>query len=101
MRATSERILRVTADDLAYSPGVTDAIMRCAREGIVTHASLLVSGIDCARAVALARGVSALRVGVHLALTELPPVLAPDQIPSLVDTEGRFWPIGHLALRTP
>lgn len=100
LRPTVLRILRVTADDLGYSAGITDAIIQCAREGIVTHASLLTVGIDCSRAAALAREIPTLRVGIHLALTEFRPLLPVGRIASLIGADGRLRPVGHLMQQT-
>jgi hopanoid biosynthesis associated protein HpnK len=43
-----------------------------------------------ADAVARARRLPGLRVGLHLALVEATPALPPDQVPDLIDGSGRF-----------
>ena len=43
-----------------------------------------------AAAVDLARRLPRLRVGLHLALTDAKPVLAPSAVPDLIDAQGRF-----------
>jgi len=51
-------------------------------------------------AAAMARRTPSLGVGVHLTLTAGRPVLPPEEVPSLVDAEGRFFPRRvHLAGR--
>jgi len=85
------RLLLVTADDFGLTEGVNRAVARAHREGIVTSTSLLAVGRAYSSAVALARGTPSLAVGVHLAAVgEDPPLLPPDEVPSLVDSEGRF-----------
>jgi len=45
-----------------------------------------------AAAVALARRLPKLAVGLHLALTDAKPVLPPSAVPDLIDARGRFRP---------
>ncbi|MEA2757335.1 MAG: hypothetical protein QOJ54_3624 [Aliidongia sp.] len=45
---------------------------------------------DAADAVIRARGLPGLKVGLHIVLVEGTPVLPPEEIPDLVDAEGRF-----------
>ncbi len=87
------RILRVNADDLGFTPGVTDGILKAHQEGIVTHASIMPNGLDFDRAAALCLERPALKVGVHLVLTWGRPVLSPEAVPSLVGPEGTFHPL--------
>lgn len=58
--------------------------------GILTTASLMVSGAAVDDAVARARRLPSLRVGLHLVLVDGPPVLPPERIPDLVDAQGRL-----------
>jgi hopanoid biosynthesis associated protein HpnK len=58
--------------------------------GILTAASLMVGAPATADAVARARRLPGLKVGLHLALVESRPVLPPAQVPALVDADGRF-----------
>jgi len=50
----------------------------------------MVSGDAAADAVARARAMPSLGVGLHLVLVEGRPTLPPDQVPDLVDTTGHF-----------
>lgn len=63
---------------------------RAHRDGVLTHASLMVAGAAAADAVARARTMPELCVGLHLVAVEGPAVLAPAQIPDLVDQGGWF-----------
>ena len=85
------RLLVVTADDFGLTDGVNRAVVRSHREGIVTSTSLLAVGRAYQSAVELARRTPTLTVGVHLAAVgEDPPLLAPSDVPSLVDGSGHF-----------
>jgi len=50
----------------------------------------MVAGPAAADAVARARRLPQLRVGLHLVLVEAWPMLPPEQVPDLVDSRGRF-----------
>ena len=81
--------LIVNADDLGLTPGVNRGILRAFRDGIVTSASLLVTGSAFEEAVTLARQNPELDVGLHLALVEERAVLGREALPTLVDETGR------------
>lgn len=80
----------VTADDFGASNEVNDAVERAHRDGILTAASLMVTGDAAADAVSRATWMPRLGVGLHLVLVEGTPALAPERIPALVGTDGRF-----------
>jgi hopanoid biosynthesis associated protein HpnK len=82
--------LIVNADDLGLTSGVNRGILQAFEDGIVTSASLLVTGSAAEEAVELARRNPGLDVGLHLALVEEQAVLGREVLPSLVDETGRF-----------
>jgi hopanoid biosynthesis associated protein HpnK len=82
--------LIVNADDLGLTPGVNRGILRGFQDGIVTSASLLVTGSAFEEAVALARQNPTLDIGLHLTLVEEPAVLGREVLPTLVDETGRL-----------
>lgn len=82
--------LIVNADDFGRSPSINEAVIRAHREGILTSASLMVNGQDCAEAVVLAKQNTSLGVGLHLALLGGCSALPPERIPGLVNARGRF-----------
>jgi hopanoid biosynthesis associated protein HpnK len=82
--------LIVNADDFGLTPGVNRGVLRAFQDGIVTSASLLVTGSAFEDAVALAQQNPNLDIGLHLALVEERAVLGPDLLPTLVDETGRF-----------
>ena len=80
--------LVVTADDFGLSREVNEAVEQAHREGILTAASLMVSGPAAADAVARAKRMPTLRVGLHLVLVEAWPTLPADALPDLTDGDG-------------
>lgn len=73
-------LLIVTADDLGYDAGASDAILRCFDAGAVTRASALVWMGDSERAAGLARE-RGLPCGLHLNLSE---PLTAERVPDAV-----------------
>jgi len=84
------RRLVVNADDFGRSPSINEAVIRAHREGILTTASLMVTGEAAEEAVRLARETPTLGVGLHLTLVHGSSVLPPSRIPGLVDSRGQF-----------
>ena len=82
--------LIVNADDFGLTTGVNQGILRAFKDGIVTSASLLVTGSAFEEAVALAQQSPELDVGLHLTLVEERAVLGRELLPTLVDETGRF-----------
>ena len=80
--------LVVTADDFGLSLAVNEAVEQAHRDGILTAASLMVSGPAAADAVARAERMPSLRVGLHLVLVEAWPTLPADELPDLADGHG-------------
>ncbi|MGH8159928.1 MAG: hopanoid biosynthesis-associated protein HpnK [Rhodanobacter sp.] len=88
--ATARPRLIVTADDFGLHEAVNEAVERGYREGVLRAASLMVTAPAVADAIARARPLPGLAVGLHLVLADGSAALPPAQIPSLVDGEGRF-----------
>jgi hopanoid biosynthesis associated protein HpnK len=78
------------ADDLGYSSAVNEAVARAHEQGLLTSASLMVTGQAADEAIALARQTPTLAVGLHLVMVDGRPVLPASQIPHLVDRCGSF-----------
>ncbi|KDP86093.1 hypothetical protein CF70_009325 [Cupriavidus sp. SK-3] len=86
----SPRALILTADDFGLHPAVNEAVEMACRDGVLNAASLMVAAPAAADAVARARRLPGLRVGLHLVLADGPAMLPPARIPALVDAQGRF-----------
>jgi len=82
--------LIVTADDFGAAVEVNEAIETAHRDGILTATSLMVSAPFASEAVARARQLPSLRVGLHLVLVEGRPMLPARSIPDLVGADGNF-----------
>ena len=84
------RALIVTADDFGLHADVNAAVERAHRDGVLRAASLMVGAPAAADAVARARALPTLRVGLHLVLADGAATLPRAAIPALVDADGRF-----------
>ena len=82
--------LVVTADDFGAAIQVNDAVEQAHRNGILTAASLMVTGDAAEDAVTRAGKMPTLGVGLHIVLVEGKPALPPERLPDLVDGSGHF-----------
>jgi predicted glycoside hydrolase/deacetylase ChbG (UPF0249 family) len=87
--------LIINADDFGFSDGVNRAILRAAREGVLTSTTLA-ANMPCAEAAASeVQDSSELGVGVHLNVVRGRPLSSADMVPWLVGPDGcfrrRFW----------
>ena len=84
------RNLIVNADDLGWTDGVNRGIVEAFHHGIVTSASLLANGAAFAAAVDAARSAPGLGIGVHLNLSDGPPIADRKTVRSLLNGDGEF-----------
>lgn len=82
--------LIVTADDFGADLSVNEAVEEAHVRGVLTAASLMVAAPAAADAIARARRLPSLAVGLHLVLVEGRPISAAADIPDLVGPDGRF-----------
>jgi predicted glycoside hydrolase/deacetylase ChbG (UPF0249 family) len=82
--------LIVNADDLGWTEGVNHGILEAFQHGIVTSTSLLANGAAFAGGVEAARAAPGLGVGVHLNLSDGPPVAPRESVASLLNEAGDF-----------
>jgi len=87
---TTPKRLIVNADDFGRTPGINRGVVEAHERGIVTSATMMVNYPPAAEAAELARKNPSLGVGLHVALTGGVPALPPQQVPSLVDFQGRL-----------
>lgn len=88
----NKKYLVVIADDFGLTKGVNSGIVEGFQRGLITGASLMVSGDAFEDAVQKAKENPELAVGIHLTLAAGKSLLPPRQIPTLVDEEGNFYP---------
>lgn len=94
------KYLIVNADDFGLTEGVNRGILDGHNDGIITSATLMANGPAFDSAVAASLDTPSLGVGVHLNLTQGPPVCPPSEVSSIVGSDGLFYPTpGILARR--
>ena len=82
--------LIVNADDLGWTDGVNRGIVEAFRHGIVTSTSILANAAAFAGGVEAAQSAPGLGVGVHLNLSDGPPVADRKTVTSLLNNDGEF-----------
>ncbi|MGH8110941.1 MAG: hopanoid biosynthesis-associated protein HpnK [Rhodanobacteraceae bacterium] len=82
--------LIITADDFGLDESVNEAVEQAYRHGVLRATSLMVAAPATRDAVARARRLPGLAVGLHLVLTDGRALLPPAHIPDLVDANGMF-----------
>ena len=97
--APTTRHLVVNADDFGISRGVNRGIVEAHRAGLVTSASLMANLPAAEDALTRAAICPDLGLGLHLTLTAGRPLCRPEQVPTLVDADGRFFVLGTLLAR--
>jgi hopanoid biosynthesis associated protein HpnK len=86
--AVAPRYLIVTADDFGLHESVNDAIEQASHAGVLTAASLMISGPAAADAIRRAQRLPNLRIGLHLVLADGRSTLPASQIPALAGPDG-------------
>lgn len=81
-------LLIVNADDFGSSRSVNAAVIEAHRRGVLSSASLMVTGEAAEEAVELARCHPELAVGLHLVLIQGRAASSPDRLPRLVRSDG-------------
>ncbi len=79
-----------TADDFGLSEALNGAVALAHRRGVLGCASLMAAGPRTREAIAMARKLPGLCLGVHLTLIQGQAVLPPKVLPHLVDSQGGF-----------
>jgi hypothetical protein len=94
------RHLVVVADDFGIGLQTSRGILDLGARGLVTGTVLLVNSEYAPASVATwRRSGEPLELGWHPNLTLDKPVSAPASVASLVDYDGRFWPLGRFLRR--
>jgi chitin disaccharide deacetylase len=92
------RLLIINADDFGMCHAINAAILRAWQEGIVSSTSLMAPCPWARHALQLLQDHPALPFGVHLTIVcdfrpyRWGPLTARDQVPSLLDAAGDFYP---------
>lgn len=88
--------LIVNADDFGMDEAVERAIVELHQAGIVTSTSCMTNMPAWPQAAAYLRAHPDLGAGVHLVMNAGRPVLPAQQVPALLDAEGRFLDDGRI-----
>jgi len=80
--------LIVNADDLGWTEGVNRGIVEAHRRGLVTSTSLLANGRAWESALATSREYPELGIGVHLNLSDGPPIADAASVRGLLNEAG-------------
>src|SRR5262245_52162998 len=91
--------LIINADDFGFSASSNRGIIAGHKQGVVTSTTLMVGMPAAAEAASLARQHPKLGVGLHFNLTCGRPCRPAKDIPSLVDANGQFYPLGKFLRR--
>jgi predicted glycoside hydrolase/deacetylase ChbG (UPF0249 family) len=78
------------SDDFGLNEEVNRAIVEVAHRGVLGSASLMTNGLAAEDALEQARDCTGLGVGLHLNIVRGRPLSCPEDVPSLVDDDGRF-----------
>jgi predicted glycoside hydrolase/deacetylase ChbG (UPF0249 family) len=78
------------SDDFGLNREVNRAILEVAQKGVLASASLMTNGLAAEDALEQARDCTGLGVGLHLNIVRGRPLSNPEDVPSLVDDDGRF-----------
>jgi hopanoid biosynthesis associated protein HpnK len=84
------RRLIINGDDFGASTEVNEAVILAHRRGILTSASMMVSGQAYEHAVILASENPSLAVGLHVTCADGHPVMRPSEIRHIVGRNGTF-----------
>jgi predicted glycoside hydrolase/deacetylase ChbG (UPF0249 family) len=97
---TAHRFAAIVADDYGIGPETSRGILDLANDGIITATVLIVNTPDAERATgAWFNANPNADFGWHPNLTLDRPLSKPEDIPSLVQPDGTFWPLAKLLKR--
>jgi len=85
-----DRRIIINADDFGLCEGVNRAVAEAHTKGILTSATIMTNVPAATEAIEIARQLPGLGVGVHLNLTDGPPVSKDIDVQLLVNTDGQF-----------
>jgi hypothetical protein len=100
MNGTNQRKLLIIADDYGMGPATSTGILELGTKGLLSGSVLLVNTPYAEQAVMEWRTAGRpMELGWHPNLTLDAPLSRPADVPSLVDAQGRFRPLGKLLRR--
>lgn len=91
--------LIITADDYGMCDSVNDGIDACLKAGALRSTCVMANMPAISPAATLRQRFPQASIGLHWTLTQGRPVLPAEKLPTLVDSEGNFWPFRELRRR--
>ncbi|MBA7479768.1 Chitooligosaccharide deacetylase ChbG [subsurface metagenome] len=85
-----DRRIIINADDFGLCDGVNEAVAQAHSDGILTSATIMANMPAADEAVKIAKKLPTLGIGVHLNLTEGPPISKEACVDRLLDADGQF-----------
>ncbi len=85
-----EKYVVINADDFGMMREVNEAVRRAHTEGVLTSASIMVNMGAAEEAVAMAKELPGLGVGVHLNLSKAKPICKEPVVKCLLNRDGEF-----------
>ncbi len=90
----------LTADDFGASQCINDGIRRGIESGTITSVAAMVTFPDAMESIiALHEQYENIEIGLHLSITSGYPLSSPEDVPSLIQKSGGFYPIDRLIAR--
>ncbi|WP_299676721.1 ChbG/HpnK family deacetylase [uncultured Dokdonia sp.] len=89
-KVKAKKILTIHADDLGLTKGVTQGITTSITDGIVTDTAAMVCIPNAEAHITKVKDTLKNRIGLHLQLTGGTPCLDPNEVPTLVTSNGNF-----------
>jgi len=90
--SSSKLKLIINADDFGLTQNINEGILAAHVKGIVTSTSIVAQGEAFDNSIEIAKKNPTLDIGIHLTLVEERPLLNPEEVPTLVTSEGKFFP---------
>jgi predicted glycoside hydrolase/deacetylase ChbG (UPF0249 family) len=85
-----DRRIIINADDFGLCDGVNKAVAQAHTDGVLTSATIMANMSAAREAVKIAKKLPNLGIGVHLNLTEGPPLSKGTRLGRLLGTDGQF-----------
>jgi hypothetical protein len=83
--------LIINADDFGLTKGINKGVIKGIKEGIVSSTTVMINMPYAYEGIEILKSMGFKSAGVHLTLTAGSPTLPIDEIPSLVNNEGKFY----------
>lgn len=95
-----KRYVILTADDYGASDFINKGVLRGIEKGLINSVAAMVNFPESEKSIRdLASRYPQVSIGLHVSITAGRPVSPPEEVPSLVDSQGRFYNIQEFLKR--